>query len=182
MLNEFDVDAITSHGTIALALLAAEYVLPLLAPQPTTRALLENVLRDDWAWVETRSPELGQLYWDYMPQLMEEDTRLRDDALLPVLHCCLYAQTYFFWTAEGITNLERPGTVLGLGNDIAEVDESYLTQCLELAVSVSPQPQQAADWLNGLISHMEREQRVTPADVIGSCLRRRDFTVPAIAN
>jgi hypothetical protein len=165
---------------MALALLAAEYVVPLLATQPPTRALLEDVLRDDWSWMETRAPDVGKLYWDYMPQLMEEDTRLRDDALLPVLHCCLYAQSYFFWSAEGVMNLEHPGTVLGLGNDIAEVDESYLTRCLEIAVSVSPQPQQAADWLNGLIAYMKHHHKQTSTNVIGSRLRRSDFAVPII--
>ncbi len=179
MPNDVDADVINVSGRIALALLAAEHVAPLLAPHPSTRALVEGVLREDWAWMETRAVNLGELYWSCMPRLMEEDARLGGDALLPVLHCALYAQTYFFWSAEGVTNLESPGTVLGLGNDISDVDESSLTNCLELAVDVSPHPQQTAEWLDRLIARMEREQRKTPDNITGGRLRRADYDVPA---
>jgi len=180
MLSEIDENVIAVHGTVALGLLAAEHVAPLFAARPTTRALIEDALRADWSWLETRVPDPSKLYGDYMAQFMEEDTLLRDDARLPVLHCALYAHTYAIWSAEGVTYLEQPGTVLSIGNDIAEVDESYLTQCLEHAVKVSPQPEQTTTWLNGLIAYMGRNQRITPANVIGAPLRRSDFTVPAI--
>lgn len=181
MLNQIDSEVITVHGRVALGLLAAEYVTPLLAAHPAAQTLLENAVRADWAWLESRTPDPSVLYWEYMPPLLEQDSFLGDDPVIAVLHSGLYAHSYAIWSAEGVTNLEQPGTVLSIGNDIAEVDESYLIQCLELAVSVSPQPEQAAKWLNDLIEQMEREQRKTAADVIGSPLYRKDFIVPAIA-
>jgi hypothetical protein len=79
-----------------------------------------------------------------------------------------------------VTNLEAPGTVLSIGNDIAEVDESYLTQCLDLAAQVSPRPDATTEWLNGLIERFEREQRKTEDDLVGARLRRAEFDVPPL--
>lgn len=181
MLNYIDTEVITVHGRVALGLLAAEYVTPLLTSHPSAQGVLEEAIRADWSWMERRAPDPSALYWDYMPQLLEEDSKLGDDPAIRVLHCGLYAHTYAIWSAEGVANLEQPGIVLAIGNDIADVDESYLTQCLEIAISVSSQPEQTADWLNGLILHMEREQQKSEGDVIGNPLYRKDFTLPAIA-
>jgi hypothetical protein len=180
MLNTINEPFMTQAQS-ALALLAAEHVVPLFAPRSKLRAALEDMLRDDWSWLETRAPDPGQIYWTYMPYLMEEDSRMpKVDPLLPVLHCCLYAQMYFIWNAEGATRIEEPEKVQSIGNDIAEVDESFLTQCLEYAVRVSPQPEVTTDWLNGLIARVERELKVTPPDYIGPRLSRAMFTVPPI--
>lgn len=180
MLHYIDTDVITVHGRIALGLLAAEYVAPLLASHPSARTVLEDAVRADWSWMEDRTPDPSTLYWEYMPKLLEEDSRLGDDPAIRVLHCGLYAHTYAIWSAEGVATLEEPDIVLSIGNDIADVDESYLTQCLEIAVEVSPQPEGTADWLNGLIAQMEREQRKSEGEVIGTPLSRKDFLLPAI--
>jgi hypothetical protein len=176
-----DPDVLTVHARIALGLLAAEHVLPLLAGEPKAHDALQQALADDWSWMETRRPDPSHLYWDHMPALMEEDSRLDEaDPALPVLHCGLYAHSYAIWSAEGVTNLEAPGTVLSIGNDIAEVDESYLTQCLDLAAQVSPRPDATTEWLNGLIERFEREQRKTEDDLVGARLRRAEFDVPPL--
>jgi hypothetical protein len=111
---------------------------------------------------------------------MEVDSRLDEGLLLSTLHCCLYAQTYVIWSAEGITNVEQPETVLSIGNDIADVDESYLTSCLAAAVALSPSRERTVDWLNSLIARMEREHRKTPTSVLGPRPKRGSFTVPPI--
>jgi hypothetical protein len=117
-----------------------------------------------------------------MPALMEEDSRLDEAApVLPVLHCGIYGHSYAIWSAEGVINLEAPGTVLSIGNDIAEVDESYLDSCLELAVSVSPRPDTTEEWLNRVIEQFEHEQRKTDNDLVGPRLRRDEFDVPRVS-
>jgi|ERR1019366_605896 hypothetical protein len=178
MLKSIDEDLITVHGRTALGLLAAEHVAPLLVAHPPVRSDVDKCLRADWSWMESRVPDPGRLYWDHLPRLMEHDSRLPADPALPALHCALYAHMYAVWSAEGVTNLEQPGTVLSIGNDIADVDESYLTQCLDAAVRISPQPEQTTAWLNELIAYLEIHQRKTPTDLIGPRLHRADFQVP----
>lgn len=166
---------------VALGLLTAEHVLPLLAAEPVAHRALGRAIAADWSWMETRTPDPSALYWDHMPTLMEEDSRIAEgDPSLPVLHCGLYAHSYAVWSAEGATNLEAPGSVLSIGNDIAEVDESYLSECLGLALRASPEPKRTADWLSSLIEQMGRHHRKRAGDVLGPRLRRGDFNVPAI--
>lgn len=178
MLNEVDENVVTVHARVALALLAAEHAAPRLRQRPIG-AFIEEMLRADWSWMETRQPGPSRLYWDYIPRLMEEDSKCAPtDPLLPALHSAIYAQSYFIWSAEGATNLEQPGTVLSIGNDIADVDETYLTQAMELAVKVSTDTQATEAWLNSLVDFMEANYRKTPGDVLGPRLRRGDFEMP----
>ena len=177
-LRPVDPERITLHAAIAIGLLAAEHVAPLLLPRAQVYALVKETLAANWSWMETREPELGSLYWSTMGRLIEQDSAMPGDPLLPALHCVLYAQSYFYWTGDAIIRNESPGTFVSLGNDIAEVDESYLTQCLEHAVAVSPRPAETAAWLNGLIERMEREHPVTPDSFVGARIRRAAFEIP----
>jgi hypothetical protein len=181
MLNEIDSDIITQHGKIALCLLAAEHVVPIFAARPNLRPVLEEMLRADWSWMESRAPTPSEIYWKYMPPIMQESSTPAKGLLSAAFQCCIDAQYYTIWCADGITYIEEPGKVEPVGSDIPEVDESHLTSCLEAAINASPQPEKTTEWLNGLIARMEREHRRTETNVIGPRIKRASFIVPVLA-
>lgn len=178
-MRTIDINVIAIQGRVALGLLAAETVLPRLERLPELRTHAAAALRADWSWLETRLPDPSKLYWDYMPSLFEHDSRLGGAAELQPLHCCLFAHSYAIWSAEGVTNLEQPGTSLSIGNDISDVDESYLTRALELAVQLAPDASATERWLDNLIARMERECAKRDGDPVGPRMRRGAFALPA---
>jgi hypothetical protein len=181
MRKHVDTEKVTIHGKVALALLAAEHVAPLFVARPDTHDLLREVIDAGWSWIERRTPNPEVMYWQYNPKLMEHELRYHaDERLLAAFHACLYMHCYTVWKAEGVASHEQPGVVYSIGNDIAEVDESYLEQCLDSVIKASGRPDATTAWLDGLIERMEAEFAVRDGDEIGDKPRRASFSVPPI--
>jgi Immunity protein Imm6 len=171
MLKKIDPRKLTVTAKTALALRAAEIAAPHL--DGPARALADEVLRTHWSWFEKRTPDASALYWTYNPKLMElEPTLHKDRPKLTAFHCVLYAHYYVLWQAQTFASVEQPDETLSLGNDINEVDESYLTKCLEAAIKVSPAPDQTEALLNQLITKLGREHPANDENELGGPIRR----------
>jgi hypothetical protein len=180
-LRAFDPDDLTIRGAVALAALAAEHVASQLEGYPAARTAVQNALRDDWSWLETESPGARKLYDDHMGTLWEEDSELGEGSpALPAFHCGLHAHQYAIWNVEGSERVRDPEVGFWLPEDMHEVDDSDLQQCLEQAVALSPEPERTTAWLNELIDRLERDQPISEDDPIGPPMRRDDFSMPEL--
>lgn len=178
MLIPIMASQITIHSRVALTLLAAEYASSLLKNYHDTYVLLNDVINAGWSWIADHNPDPETMYWTYNPKLMEDELNYHNDEhLLAAFHCCLYMHYYTIWKADAIARYEQPETIFSVGNEIAEVDESYLMECLELAVKVSSQPEKTIQWLNDLINKIMCEYKVKSGEVIGGKIERRWFVV-----
>jgi hypothetical protein len=181
MRKHVDTDKVTIHGKVALTLLAAEHVAPLFAGHPETLDLVREVIAAGWSWIEERTPNPEIMYWRYNPKLTERELAYHDDArLLAAFHAVLDMHYYTAWKAEGVASYEQPDVVYSIGNDVADVDESYLENCLENVIKASGRPDETTAWLEGLVDRMEAEFFVRDDDEIGDKPRRASFDVPPI--
>lgn len=180
-MREVDFDKISCHGQIPLALLPMEYLLVYLKDDPGAFSLVQSVLKADWAWTESRSPSLNDVYWDYMELIHDEHHRQQKLSTRRVFDAIVDGQYAFLRTAEGIGNLTDPKSVNGVGSDVGETDDSLFIHCLEACVAVSPNPGMTDAWLDGLIARVTEEFPATDADVIGPPIRRSMFQVPSLA-
>ena len=128
---------------VAVALNAAERVMPVLALQPYTAKLLGPALADARRWQRGGAVPAGRLYGHIHPlREAAEDDELAGRELAA---CCavVYALYYATWQArreEGPVG--RP-----LPNDICDITEDTLGECLAYAarVEASAEPDAAAD-------------------------------------
>jgi hypothetical protein len=181
MPKHVDTGAITVHGKVALVLLAAEHVVPLFAGRPETQELVGEVIGAGWSWIDRRTPDPATLYWAYNERLMLDEQRYqRDERLLAAFHGCLDMHYFTVREAKWVAGVEQPGVLHAVGEDVSEIDESYVEQCLAHVVQASPRPAATGAWLDGLVARIEREHPVRGGDAIGPKVLRASFDVAPI--
>jgi predicted enzyme related to lactoylglutathione lyase len=175
-------DTMTVMARMALAHLAAEHVLPVLAGRPATHALVAELIEVGWSWMRSRKPDPEFIYWTYNPRLMEDGTHsLGDKHVVPALFSALDMHYLMVRLAEWVTSIEQPNVVLSIGNDINEVGPSVLDDCLRHALEASPRPELTERWLSETTRRLAREYPARrEITLIGEPIDRAAFPIPRL--
>ncbi len=174
MFTEEDLVEITHIANITLVLVAVERIMEKFHEQEDMYRVTSQVIEAGKSWLQTRNPTPEQLYWEYSPKLMEIDSlpevhRIYEEKpyVQYAFHALIYAHLITVWLSEAVERLEEPVKVYSIGNDIAEVSYSYLTECLDNCIKASVVPEQMEAWLQRAVARLSQYHNCSQKGYIG---------------
>ena len=140
------VGALSVRHKVALVLACADHVRAVLAFDKHAHARAGAALDLCWQWARTGKVESRRLY-DEIHALLELETKVRGDRRAKsALFAAVSAVYYVTWHADREQGCECPERQSRLPNDMAEVGESDVLECMRYAVQESLAPHEEEKW------------------------------------
>lgn len=182
MLASLNTQELSNTAIIALTLMASERVIERLSEAEPMYFLAQRVIEAGWNWMNSRKPNPEEMYWEYNPVLMEMDSNPEYVALYSqksyikyAFHSLIYNHYIVICYSEATERLENPEKEYSVGNDIAEVNDEYITLCLDNCIKASQVPDDTETWLTKIISKLLREHSITSKGYSGESISKDFF-------
>lgn len=145
-INTKPLSELPIRARVALTLASAERALTILEAPLELLYLATEALQIAWKWEMGQDVSARELY-DYIHQLFGWEPAVNNEKQKSALFSIITALYYTTWHAQKAQRSRDPtGPLATLPNDMAEVDEEYVAQCLVYAVEGAADRDEEARW------------------------------------
>ena len=161
MIEFGNTQELSNTAIIALTLVVSEKSIKRLSEVKPMYSIAQKVIEAGWSWMKSRSPNPEQMYWADNPVLMEMDSDPKYHALYEQKPYIQYAFGGVIYThylvvcySEATERLENPENEYSIGNDIAEVNDEFVTICLNNFIKSSERPDKTKVWIRKVVDKL----------------------------
>ncbi len=167
------------RARVGLALASAEHVLPFLTGDPQIFEGARSALVDGWRWSRDETIP-AQVLYDHIYPLMEfeheiepPDVERKENALFSTIT----AMYYVTWQAARREEQEEGvDQYTPLPNDIAEIGEEDVIDCLAYAAQAANQPDSEVRWQQRILHNLLNDFETDDSEILGEVVPSHYFS------
>lgn len=141
------------RARVALGLTCAEHVLSALEKSPEVKAKALEAIQNGWKWKNQDVP--ARKLYDYIHILFPSESSLKSQQEKFALFAIISALYYVTWHAHQLQSTNSDAqTEPPLPNDMGEVDEEFLVQCLDFSTQAALDSDAEKRWQEETLIHL----------------------------